>query len=91
MEEMVQRNIIPALGAALKFAEPRIIFVALEGLTNVFNFGKQLPSDGNNPYCLIAEQYGIIDQLEELEVHNNEMVYKKVCEILTTFFEQVEE
>ena len=24
-------------------------------------------------------------------MHNNEMVYKKVCEILTTFFEQEEE
>ena len=55
MVEMVQRKIIPALGVALKFGEPRIIFVALEGLTNVFNFGKKLPSDGTNPYCLIAE------------------------------------
>ena len=87
MEEMVRRNIIQALGFALKFTEPRIIFVALEGLTNVLNYGKKLATDGQNPYGLITEQYGLVDLLEELQMHNNEMVYKKVCEILTEFFE----
>lgn len=42
MDEMVRRNIIQAIGVALKFQEPRIIFVALEGLTNILNYGKKM-------------------------------------------------
>jgi hypothetical protein len=93
MAEMVRRNIIQALGAALKYQEPRIIFVALEGLTNVLKSGAKLAVEGvsGNPYCLLAEQFGLVDNLEQLQMHNNEMVYKKTCEILTKYFEQEEE
>lgn len=44
MEELVRHGIIQALGIALKFEEPRAIFVALEGLCKVLEFGKQLNS-----------------------------------------------
>jgi len=39
MNAMVQKQLIEALGVALKFKEPRIIFVSLEGLTNCLKFG----------------------------------------------------
>lgn len=39
MDQMVKLNIIQAMGIALNFEEPRIIFVALEGLGNVLQYG----------------------------------------------------
>lgn len=40
MDELVRHGIVQALGIALKFEEPRAIFVALEGLCKVLEFGK---------------------------------------------------
>lgn len=78
MDEMVKRDIIKAIGVALKFEEPRNIFVGLEGLANVLSSGQKLAEGANNPYCLIVEQMGLLELMESLQVHNNEMVYKKV-------------
>ena len=64
--------------------------MALEGLCKVLEFGKQISLE-NNPYGLIAEQFGLLESLEELQLHNNEMVFKKVQDILTTFFEPEED
>lgn len=71
MDELVKRNIIVALGSGLKFEDPRTIFVALEGLAKVLSVGRNISHD-NNPYALVAEQFGIIDALEELQLHRNE-------------------
>lgn len=65
MRIMVERGIIQALGQGLKFEDPRTIFVALEGLCKVLESGKKI-SHENNPYAIVAEQFGIVDQLEEL-------------------------
>ena len=65
MHEMVNRNIIQALGIGLKFEEPRSIFVALEGLSKVLAAGVSISRE-ENPFALIAEQYGLVDSLEEL-------------------------
>jgi hypothetical protein len=49
------------------FEEPRLIFVALEGLANVLEAGKRIAQDQNsNPYSLMCEQFGVVEQLESL-------------------------
>jgi hypothetical protein len=65
MRQLVERNIIQALGIGLKFDEPRCIYVALEGLGKVLEAGKRI-DPVNNPYGLVVEQYGLLESLEEL-------------------------
>lgn len=55
MADLVKHNIIQAIGVALKFEEPRIIFVALEGLSNVLAYGQKIATGGENPYSLLVE------------------------------------
>lgn len=87
MSEMVNRNIVQGLGCGLKLECSRSIFVALEGLENVFKAGLKLYQNDFNPYCILAEKCGLVDVLEQLQNHPNEMVYKKVSEVLTKFFQ----
>lgn len=90
MEELVRRGIIRALGVGLKFDDPRSIFVTLEGLAKVLEQGKKQNAE-MNPYGLIAEQNGLLESLEELQLHNNEMVFKKSQDILIEYFEPEED
>jgi len=49
-----------------------------------------MSQDDQNPYCILVENEGLIDALEELQMHGNEAVFKKAVEIMTNFF-QLEE
>jgi importin subunit alpha-2 len=86
MQQMVQKNIIQAIGVALKFEETRTVFVALEGLGKVLEYGKKIDPN-HNPYALEVEQQGLLESLEELQFHNNEMVFKKAQDLLMEYYE----
>jgi hypothetical protein len=49
-----------------------------------------MTEDDQNPYCILVENEGLIDALEELQMHGNDSVFKKAVDIMTSFF-QLEE
>ena len=72
---------------ALEQTDPRILFVALEGINYALKAGQILPiTEGENPFVIKIERCGLLDKLEELQQHENTQVYQKVSDILQTYF-----
>ena len=89
---LAQRGIIQALGQVLSFPEARILMVSMEALDNVLKVGqKNLNANGENPFALIVEQSGMIDKIEQLQVHKNHLVYEKTLAFLESYFNTDEE
>jgi len=63
--------------------------VALEGIENILKAGES-SSDGNK-YADIVEECGGVDQIESLQRHDNEEIYKKSVQILQAFYESEED
>lgn len=77
---------------ALEHQDPRILYVALEGIRYALEAGMKLPMiSGENPFVLKVEQCGLLDKLEELQQHENTQVYNKVSDLLQNFFAEEED
>ena len=81
---------IESLLAALPLPDARSVAVALEGLSNVLAIGSEEPfiQNGENPFANKLEELGGLDIIEELQYHNNMLVYKKALKILEKFFKE---
>jgi len=66
---------------------------ALDALTSFLKSGELYVNEfgGENPYCCMIEEAGGLTKLENLQEDSAESVYKRATEIMTTFFECVEE
>mmetsp|Transcript_11035 Transcript_11035/g.18451 ORF Transcript_11035/g.18451 Transcript_11035/m.18451 type:complete len:198 (+) Transcript_11035:1043-1636(+) len=71
--QLVHLGMTKALGSILTINNPRMISVALEGLTNIFEVGeKQFKNEqGENSFTLEFERLGFLDNLEDLQKHKN--------------------
>jgi len=86
---LVRQGVLPPLVEILKCPDPKIVMVALEGIENILKAGES-SSDGNK-YADIVEECGGVDQIETLQRHDNEEIYKKSVQILQAFYESEEE
>ena len=76
----------------MEIQDHRILFVALEGIKNCLRKGNELPAvDGENPFVLRVEASGLLDRIEDLQNHENEQVYHKAQDILSTYFEDLDD
>lgn len=64
--------------------DARIVKIVLTGLTNLFTLAEKL--GGTENLCLMIEEVGGLDKLENLQKHENEEIYKKAYSIVDTFF-----
>ncbi|XP_026754216.2 importin subunit alpha-1-like [Galleria mellonella] len=62
----------------------RAITVVLDGLTNLLQAAAKFGQV--EPLCIKLEEIGALDQLEALQQHENDSVYKKTLHILDTYF-----
>ena len=84
---MVNRGIISAIGQVLTGRDPRSLVVALEGLNFILKCGQEHLVNGENPFVAKAEECGIVDHIEQLQMVENQKVYEKSINILETYFE----
>jgi len=94
MRYIVQQGVIPPLVEMFKCSDPKIIMVALEGLEHILRVGESdmtKENSGGNKYVEIIEECGGVDQIENLQRHDNEDIYKKSVSILQTYFDSEEE
>eukprot|EP00397_Hematodinium_sp_SG-2012_P011805 GEMP01011953.1.p1 GENE.GEMP01011953.1~~GEMP01011953.1.p1 ORF type:complete len:526 (+),score=162.52 GEMP01011953.1:120-1697(+) len=83
---IVQQGGIKPLVEMLKSPDPKIICVALEALNNILKAGRSRPTaDGSNPYCILVEEAGGLDLLEEMQLQPVEEVYLKAVTVLQFF------
>ena len=75
---LTEKGILQALGTVLDCQDAKTLTVSLEGIAYILRAGKKvLTEDGENPYSLMAEECGLMDQLEGLQFHENQKVYEK--------------
>ena len=68
----------------LEAKDPRTIKVVQTGLSNLFALAENL--GGTHNLCLMIEEMGGLDKLENLQQHENEEIYKKEYALIDTCF-----
>lgn len=85
MEKLIKDGILIILSECIKSKDDKFIIICLEALSNVLAFGKK---KGMLPlFIKEIEKIGLVDILENLQNHTNEIVYDKVLQILDNYFE----
>lgn len=91
---LVEQGVISPLCQILNSMDNKLITVALDGLDNILRTGnleKMNSPDGYNPYALIVEEYGGVDYLQALQMHENQEIYKKSYTIIDRYFNDDEQ
>jgi importin subunit alpha-6/7 len=91
--KLVEEGAVSPLVALLQEEDARVVMVALEGLENILRVGEKYATKngGVNAHRENIEQCGGVRVLEDLEDHDNDEIYDKVCKILREYFDAVEE
>mmetsp|Transcript_22461 Transcript_22461/g.66594 ORF Transcript_22461/g.66594 Transcript_22461/m.66594 type:complete len:554 (-) Transcript_22461:307-1968(-) len=79
---IVELGAIPALCSVLTVKDARIVLVALEAIDNILEAGLRLSVD----YQTIVDECGGLDDLEELQSHENEEIYDKAITLIESYF-----
>lgn len=89
---LVSQAALPAMCGMLKCGDPKMIMVILDAIDNILKVGKQDSTvTEDNSYCDLVEECGGLDQLEDLQRHENEEIYEKSVKILQEYFESEED
>ena len=90
---LVSKGLIKALGSILKMQDVRMLAVALEGLENTLACGEKhfKNENGENYFTILMEQEGCLDDLEELQQHQNHNIYTQALKIIETYFSDEQE
>ena len=88
IKALVEKGIFQAIGSVLESRDPRTLVVALEGINFILKCGQEhlLNEHGSNPMVVVAEQCGLVDKIEQLQLVKNQKVYEKAIEILEKYF-----
>ena len=87
IEKLLNQGLLVIICECLKSEDCKDIAISLESLNNLLEYGKKISSDGQNCIVYEIERLGMIDYLENLQFHPNEIIYEKVLHIIETFFQ----
>lgn len=91
-EQVVQ--MVNAYGIIIPFCrlldskDARTVKVVLTGITNLLELADQY--GGTEDLCRMIEENGFLDQLEQLQEHENEDIYRKTLHIVDKYFSEGE-
>ena len=73
----------------LEAEDPKLIEIALDGLTHIFACGDRMAKDtrSENIYLIEFERHNALQIVEKLQQHPNYSVYTKALFILETFYD----
>ena len=86
IKKLVDQGLLHIICECLKSDESKDIAISIEALNNLLEYGKQVSVDGNNVIALEMEKMGMIDYLEKLQYHPNEIIYGKVINTIEKYF-----
>ena len=85
MKKLIDEGILIFIYECMKDEDPKNIAISLEVLGNILAFAKKI-GELNNLLNEI-EKIGMVDILENLQVHKDQIIYEKTIQILDTYFE----
>ena len=84
---LVDNGCVPPLVDLLDKPDVRMISVGLEGIQNILKSGQRnLSGDGSNPFVAVVEMCGGVDNIEDLQRHENHKIYDMAVKILENYF-----
>jgi importin subunit alpha-2 len=85
---LVGQGCISPLCDLLTVMDSKIVQVALTGIENILRHGVQEvdANGGVNPYAVMVEECYGLDQIEFLQNHENQDIYRKSYEIIEQYF-----
>lgn len=72
----------------------KLIQVALDGIENILKVGEEdkfRTGQGVNAYAIYVEEAGGMEKIHDLQIHDNQDIYKKAYSIIDKYFGEEEE
>ena len=86
---IVEQGALRALCELLSVGEVKIILISLDAIEAILKHGREI--DNCQTYIRLIDEASGIDALEKLQEHENQKVYDRSVEILSTYFATEEE
>ena len=83
---LIEQGLLLIVCECLKSEESKEIAISLEALNNLLEYGQRISFDGNNIIALEIEKIGMINALENLQYHPNEIIYEKTLNTIEKYF-----
>eukprot|EP00455_Lapot_gusevi_P007749 TRINITY_DN1330_c0_g1_i9.p1 TRINITY_DN1330_c0_g1~~TRINITY_DN1330_c0_g1_i9.p1 ORF type:complete len:210 (-),score=52.11 TRINITY_DN1330_c0_g1_i9:375-1004(-) len=90
IDYLVEAGCIPPLCDLLLSHDPRIVGVVLEGIVHILKAGldeQQRLNLPHNRYARITEECGGVDKFEELQNHDDDILYLKAQNVIKEYFQ----
>ena len=85
MKKLVDDGILIFINECIKNEDAKLVALGLEILGNVLAFGKK--KGELNYFIMEIELMGMVDVLEKLQTHEDQIIYEKTLQILDTYFD----
>ena len=89
----MEQGCLDPMAQLLHVNDPKVVSVILDGLKNILKSGARVEDNTGvpNPYTMLLDELGGIDQIENLQSHDNNDIYLKAVGILEEFFGEEDE
>eukprot|EP00040_Diaphanoeca_grandis_P039665 m.259755 g.259755 ORF g.259755 m.259755 type:complete len:525 (-) comp38609_c0_seq1:292-1866(-) len=84
IQYLVRMGVVKPFSDLLAAPDGKLVEILLDATANILKVGEA--ADGSNPISDFFEEAGGLDNIEQLQNHENEQIYEKSLKIIETYF-----